>query len=116
MRNAILILAILLAVAGLATADQTALNAQSTTQFGALRPAQSSNPYSKLFEARGALKQAVQQESTKARTPKTRIVCGMTIIEADPSIDPKMGVTPPKDEKVRHTIRAVEPPICWPRD
>lgn len=115
MRNARLVLAILLAVAGPATADQTALNPQSTARLGALRPVQSANPYSKLFEARGALAQAVQQELTKA-APKRRIVCGMTIIEADPSIDPKMAVTAPTDEKLRYTMRAVEPPMCWSRD
>lgn len=116
MRNALFISMTLLAGSMPVSADQAAVNPQSPARFGALRAAQSSNPYSKLFEARGALKQAVQQELTKAGSPKTRIVCGMTIIEADPSIDPKMAVAPPKDEKLRHTIRAIEPPMCWSRD
>ena len=38
----------------------------------------------------------------------------MTMIEADPSFDQKMKVTPPKDPNVRYTIRAVDPPICNP--
>jgi hypothetical protein len=114
MRNARLVLAILLAVAGPATADQTALNPQATTRLGALRQAQPSNPYSKLFETREALKQALQQELAKTGAPKTRIVCGMTVVEANPGLDPKMAVSPKAN--VRHTIRAVEPPTCWSRD
>ena len=36
----------------------------------------------------------------------------MTIIEADPYFDQKMKVTPPKDDHVRYTIRAVDPTVC----
>ena len=58
-----------------------------------------------------ALKQAVQRESQKNES-KSKIVCGMTIIEADPYFDQKMKVTPPKDANVRYTIRAVDPAVC----
>ena len=60
----------------------------------------------KLFQARTALKQAVAQETSEA-APKTKIVCGMMIVEADPSLDPKMAVTPPQDQKLRYAIRVV---------
>ena len=109
MRNALFISLTLLA--GPVSADQAAPNAVSTAQFGALR-SQASNPYSRLFEVRSALKQ-VQSALTK-QAPKRTIVCGMTIIEADPSFDQKMKVTPPKDANVRYTIRAVDPPVCNP--
>jgi hypothetical protein len=108
MRNALFISLTLLTVAIPVHGDQPAASPQSTTQFGALRPSQ--NPYAKLFEVRDALKQAQQQVAPSA--PKKTIVCGMTIIEADPFFDQKMKVTPPKDPNVRYTIRAVEPSIC----
>jgi hypothetical protein len=38
----------------------------------------------------------------------------MTVIEADPSLDPKMGVTPPKETGLRHRIRGIEPTVCNP--
>lgn len=92
------------------SADQAPVNPQARTRFGALR-GQSSNPYSKLFDTREALKQAVENEAQKSGA-KSKIVCGMTIIEADPYFDQKMKVTPPKDDKVRYTIRAVDPAVC----
>jgi hypothetical protein len=39
------------------------------------------------------------------------IVCGMTMIPADPKIDPKMKVAPP-DRGVVFTMRTVQPSIC----
>ena len=95
------------------SADQAPVNPQATALLGALRHAQSSNPYARLFEAREALTQAVQSESQKNES-KTKLVCGMTIIEADPYFDQKMKVTPPKDDNVRYTIRAVDPAVCNP--
>ena len=43
---------------------------------------------------------------------KPKVVCGMTIIEADPYFDQKMKVTPPKAGNVRYVIRAVDPAVC----
>jgi hypothetical protein len=108
MRNALVISLTLLTVAIPVHADQPAASPRSTTQFGSRRPSQ--NPYAKLFEVRDALTQAQQQVAQSP--PKKTIVCGMTIIEADPFFDQKMKVTPPGDPEVRYTIRAVEPSIC----
>ena len=93
------------------SAGQASVNPQATSRLGALRPAQRANPYAKLFEAREALKQAVRSEAQKFE-PKSKVVCGMTIIEADPYFDQKMKVTPPKDGNVRYVIRAVDPAVC----
>lgn len=109
MRNALFIALTLLASAIPLNADQPAATPQSTAQFGALRRPQK-NPYDRLFEAREALKQA--QPDAAKDAPKKRVVCGTTIIEADPFFDQKMKVTPPKDANVRYTIRAVPPPVC----
>jgi hypothetical protein len=109
-RNAVLISAILLGMAIPVAADQTAGSPQANARFGALRPAQGANPYEKLFQSREALKQAVGQQTKAA--PKTRIVCGMMIVEADPTLDPKMLVTPPQDPRLSYAIRVFEPPVC----
>jgi hypothetical protein len=115
MRKGLLIAAALLLGASPLAAEQTTADPSSTARLGALRAAQAPNPYSKLFETRQALQQALQ-DKTAALTPapKRRVVCGMTVIEVGPDVDPKMGVTPPKDEKTRFTIRAVDPPVCNP--
>jgi hypothetical protein len=44
---------------------------------------------------------------------KPKVLCGMTVIPADPSIDPKFTIAPP-DRQTKYTIRAIEPPICKP--
>jgi hypothetical protein len=92
------------------SAGQASVNPQATSRLGALRP-QKANPYAKLFDAREALKQAVRSEAQKLE-PKAKVVCGMTIIEADPYFDQKMKVTPPKAGNVRYVIRAVDPAVC----
>jgi hypothetical protein len=113
MRKALLIAAALVMGALPVSAGQEPAPAQSSSALlGALRKAQAPNPYSKLFDTRDALSQAARPEAAKDAAPKKRIVCGMTVIEAPPFHDARMGVTAPKDESVRYVIRAVEPPIC----
>ena len=111
MRTAVLVSLGLLIGALPVSADQASANPQATARLGALRPARSPNPYAKLFDAREALKQAVQTEVHKNEA-KSKVVCGMTIIEADPYFDQEMKVTPLKDDHVRYTIRAVDPTVC----
>jgi hypothetical protein len=40
-----------------------------------------------------------------------QVVCGMTIIPADPTVDPRIRLTPPPSN-TRHTMRMVPPSIC----
>jgi len=112
MRHALFISLTLVAGAIPISADQPAAAPPFAARFGAQRPAQLS-PYAKLFEVREALKQAQQAAGTQA-APKKQIVCGMTIIEADPFFDQKMRIAPDRDANVKYTIRAVDPPICRP--
>jgi hypothetical protein len=96
-----------------AFADQSPVKPQATTQFGALRPAQSKDPYRKLFDTQTALKAALaQQLHTATSAPAPKVVCGMTLIPANPTIDPKMMVEKPRSDGTKYTIRAVDPPIC----
>ena len=111
MRIALLVSVGLLLGALPVSADQTKVNPQATARLGALRPAPAATPYARLFGAREALTQAVQSEAQNSGS-KSKIVCGMTMIEADPYFDQKMKVTPPKNDSVRYTIRAVDPAVC----
>jgi hypothetical protein len=40
--------------------------------------------------------------------------CGMPIIAADPSVDPKFVITTPESERREAKIRTAEPPKCGP--
>jgi hypothetical protein len=113
MRNAAVVVLMLVASVPV-FGDQPAVqpNPPSTARFGALRQVNPSNPYSNLFKAQAALKKAVEEHGTTGAKP--RVVCGMTIIEANPRIDPKMALEAPKPPDVRYTIRAIDPPVCNP--
>ena len=114
MRRILLLLLPIMAGAIPGYAEQAAVNPQLHARFGALR--QSGTPYARLFEAREALNKALPEKTAALPSaPKRTVVCGMTVIEATPSLDPQIGVTPLKDQKTRFTIRAVEPPICRPK-
>jgi hypothetical protein len=62
-----------------------------------------------LDDARRALRE--RQTALRLLPPEApRVVCGMTIIPADPSIDPKMLIEVPS--AADYTIRRIPPPIC----
>jgi hypothetical protein len=42
---------------------------------------------------------------------KTTVVCGMTLVHADPKFDSRMRVAAP-DSRVSYTMRTSPPPIC----
>ena len=42
---------------------------------------------------------------------KASVVCGMTLVPADPKVDPKMRVTVP-DRGVVFTMKVIQPTIC----
>lgn len=62
--------------------------------------------FKKLFNVAPAGRSSQPESRTK---PK--VVCGMTVIPVDPSIDPRIRVDVAKAE-TKFTIRAVQPPIC----
>jgi hypothetical protein len=91
--------------------DQSAPNPQSNALLGALRKAEQAKPYGKLFQARQLWQQAIAE---KAKDAKPKVVCGMLIVPADPSLDPKMRIAPPQNPNVEYTIRTIDPPVCNP--
>jgi hypothetical protein len=68
------------------------------------------NPYSRLFEPQAKMAPP-QRSGAPAAESKPRVVCGMTVIPADMSIDPKMQMKR-KDSPTRYAIRSVPPPMC----
>ena len=44
-------------------------------------------------------------------TNRPTVICGLTIVPADPTMDPNIRV--PVEGKTRPTIRTIEPSICW---
>jgi hypothetical protein len=72
----------------------------------------STEPYKKLFQQPGleqdALKQRLREALRQAEAKQgPRVVCGMTLIPANPGIDPKMAIEPPARDDVRYTLRAI---------
>lgn len=112
MRNAAIVV-IMCAVTVPVFGDQSSINPPATVKFGALRKEQSKDPYKQLFEAQTALKSAVAQAQAQASPLKPKVVCGMMIVPADPTIDPKMRITPPQNPNLEYKIRVIEPPICF---
>jgi len=71
------------------------------------------DPYGRLFEA-PVLTPTTPVRGLSAPLPGTgqpRVVCGMTLIPIDPSVDPKIYVEPRRSD-TRFTIRAIPPPVC----
>jgi hypothetical protein len=87
-------------------ADQATIHPQASMRFGALR---SKKPKTQLFTLQQPLQDARKADAAPL---KPKVVCGMMIVPADPTIDPKMRVTPPQDPKLEYKIRVVEPPMC----
>ena len=118
MRLQTAILAALLACSALPVTLSAAQASGSTTALVQPAPAANwtpdkKNPYSRLFQPSPTI-QPSRQPAT-ALPPgvagKPEIKCGMTVIPADPSIDPQIAISRPPDG-TRFTIRAIDPPIC----
>ena len=113
MQKAVLLAATLLTGAIPVFAEQAPVNPQSTAKLGALRRADSANPYGKLFDTRDALKRWSQPQAPPIVEPPTsKDVCGATIIEASPFFDQRKGMESPKDANVRYPIRVIGPSGC----
>lgn len=104
-----LILVMLMLTASSAFADQSAPALRPTVRFGVQRP--QSDPYKQLFAPPKGVQPSIERPALAA---KPKVVCGMTIIPADPSLDPKMTISPKDDRNLKYAIRSVDPPICNP--
>ena len=50
------------------------------------------------------------QGSIQPQQPRT--VCGLTIWDVDPDLDPRMRIAPPQPPSVTYAIRKITPPVC----
>jgi hypothetical protein len=119
LRYAAVVLILVIAPLGL----PLALHAQQpTAQFGRaigprspVPPARSSrNPYSRLFGAgREVPHRKVEQATPPASKSQAapRVVCGMTVVPADPGVDSRFLVARPPTP-TRFTLRVIEPSLC----
>ena len=57
------------------------------------------------------LQNRLQKHADMAGRPSSTVVCGMTVIAADPGIDPKI-VHPVPEDTASYKIRRIEPPVC----
>jgi hypothetical protein len=81
---------------------------------GLFKPRVEKDPYRNLFAEPLRASQSAPILDTRERVPQQpAIVCGMRIIPADPTVDPRIRVTPPSD--VEHTMRKVTPSVCQPK-
>jgi len=51
-------------------------------------------------------------EAGASRVSPPRTVCGLTIWNVDPNLDPRMRLTPPQPPNVTYTIQKITPPVC----
>jgi hypothetical protein len=51
------------------------------------------------------------QPPAQPKAARPAVVCGMTVIPADPTIDPKIRVAP-RDNGVKFAMKVVEPTVC----
>jgi len=53
----------------------------------------------------------VRASAEQPAPAKPAVVCGMTVVPADPKVDPKMRVAP-ADTGTRYVLKVVEPTVC----
>ena len=112
MRNAAIVV-IMLAVTVPVFGDQSSIDPKASMRFGALRKEQPKDPYKQLFDAQQALQAAAGQARAQTAPLPPTVVCGMMIVPADPTVDPKMLITPPQNPNLEYKIRVIEPTVCF---
>ena len=60
-------------------------------------------------------KPLVQPPAPPSANTKPRVVCGMTLQDADPNVDRRIQL-PKLETNGKFSIRAMQPPICGARD
>ena len=71
------------------------------------------SPYDSVFSEKLRLAKRLLREQARKldAAPPPRIVCGMTVIQADPTLDPKMVIRAPENGPDQKIVR-IEPPAC----
>lgn len=106
-RIAIRLSVLCLVTAAPAAADQAGATGPTVTPSGSYLNLQPK----RRPDARPLLWAPVRPTPAAARAPVPRVICGMTMIPGDNTVDDRMVVAVPKDAP-RPTLRAVDPPLC----
>ena len=76
-------------------------------------------PFAKLFSAEAAatpereeLKKAAQQAGKRSARAAAKVVCGMVVLEPDPTLDPGFVKRIDPDTAASAKIRKIAPPAC----
>jgi hypothetical protein len=69
------------------------------------------NPYRSLFAPQVVAPVAPIRTATPVKPPKPAVKCGLTMIPADPKIDPNFAKPTPKTS-TQFSMRALDPPMC----
>ena len=105
-----LVFAALLPILPAEQASQAA-SAPNAVQPGPLLPARSLSQLFSLTAPPNPDGRTTGVADARRASPKTKVVCGMTVIIVDGSIDPKMAISP-KPDGGEFTIRRMPKPMC----
>jgi hypothetical protein len=102
-------------VAALAALSSVGVSAQ-TTRSMSVAAAADWKPSISLSAPQPAFKPYVvdwgaRPSVDRQAAPRPTVVCGMTLVPADPTFDPQMKVTVP-DRGVAYSMRTVPPTVC----
>jgi hypothetical protein len=110
--SAIAALGLLVSLDGAPRQTSTATQMPSTPRASSATPQEQSRKlYRKLFQQASPEERRALVEALLKRQNQARVLCGLTLLPADPSIDPSMS-KPPSDPDVEAAVRRIEPTIC----
>lgn len=96
-------------------ASQTGESSEPTKSLLPTPPKIRRDLYSRLFQVPDLETQTPTPSISVATPPpnmkQPRVVCGMTVIPADPSIDPEMSADPRRSD-TQYSMRTMQPPVC----
>jgi hypothetical protein len=75
--------------------------------------AKTDEPTKKAYEALFQVRQGrTRVPSDPAFVSRPRTVCGLTVWNIDPDLDPRIRLKPPQPPNVTYTIQKISPPVC----
>ena len=77
-------------------------------------PAESGSRVKKAYEVLFQARRRSTDVTPKPAPPQPSIVCGLTIWNVDPDLDPRIRLRPPQPPNVTYTIQKITPPVCQP--
>jgi len=108
--SAIAALGLLVSVEG-ASQQAPAARIASAQRAAAATQEQSKELYKKRFRQASPEQRRALAEAMVKRENEARVLCGLTLLQADPSIDASMS-KPLSDPTVDPKVRRIEPTIC----